>query len=125
MLTKKTVAKPKKKSGDTNKKSSNCTSAVFSNMINLSKNKNNQNTKVIFNCDIGFKNELFIRGCGAGLSWEKGQKLKNISADKWEWNCCESFDSCECKVLINDCEYECGQNHKICCGDCQNIKPKF
>ncbi len=87
--------------------------------------KAQKNTQVIVNYDAGFSNELYIRGEGANLNWKKGQKLKNISANQWSWECNESFSKCEFKILINDKNYETGENHCLKEGDSFNCSPKF
>ena len=83
-------------------------------------------TKVVVKFDCGFPNTLYIRGEGIkGLNWNKGQPMKNVKADRWEWECNESFNSAQIKVLINDKQYEVGPNHTINCGKEHNVTPKF
>lgn len=79
--------------------------------------------KIIYN--VGFPNNLFIRGQGAGLSWEKGIQLKNIREDEWLWETNEIFPSCQFKLLINDSQYENGDNHEIRCGSSIEFSPHF
>lgn len=81
--------------------------------------------KVIIKYDVGFENKLFIRGKGAGLSWDKGMPLKNISADEWVWEPSQTFNECEFKVLINDQNYEGGENHHLSCGAAIQYTPSF
>ncbi len=74
-------------------------------------------TRIHIRFDCGFNNQLYIRGQGANLRWDKGILLKNIKADEWVWETDAKFPSCEFKILINDSIYETGLNHKInCCG---------
>ena len=87
--------------------------------------KNAQKTKIIVNCDAGFSNELYIRGEGANLNWSKGQKLKNVSANEWTWECDQSVSKCEFKILINDECFEKGENHSLSEGACFKCKPQF
>lgn len=82
-------------------------------------------TRVVIKYDIGFSNELFIRGQGAGLSWDKGEKLKNTQADEWVWEPKAAFQECTFKVLINDQSYECGDNHEIKSGAQFTYTPDF
>lgn len=42
-------------------------------------------TRVVIHYDVGFGNNLFIRGSGANLSWDKGILLHNIRPDEWVW----------------------------------------
>ena len=90
-----------------------------------SKKDRSKKTEIKVCFDAGFSNELYIRGAGAGLSWEKGQKLKNISKDQWVWQCDKSFSNCEFKILINDEHYEEGANHQVCEGESIDCHPKF
>lgn len=42
-------------------------------------------TRVVIHCDVGFNNNIFIRGNGANLSWDKGIMLLNTRPDEWVW----------------------------------------
>ena len=52
--------------------------------------------------DVGFGNALFIRGKGAGLSWERGQPLNCINGTTWVWASEEANDNAVFKLLLND-----------------------
>jgi hypothetical protein len=82
-------------------------------------------TRIIIKYNVGFNNTIHLRGTGANLSWEKGIALKNIKADEWVWETDASFTSCEFKVLINDKQYEAGDNHHIVCGGTLQYSPRF
>jgi len=82
-------------------------------------------TRVMVKLDVGFPNALFIRGQGATLSWDRGILLKNISADEWLWESTLQFPSCEFKILINDIEYEEGENHVLKGGTSLLYTPRF
>ncbi len=82
-------------------------------------------TRITIKYDVGYPNQLFIRGKGANLSWEKGQLLKNIKHDEWVWESESSFNDCEFKILINDRVYENGENHRIAAGETMNYSPHF
>jgi hypothetical protein len=82
-------------------------------------------TKVTVLCDAGFPNNLFIRGHGANLNWEKGQLLKNVSKNEWVWETDTCTTHCEFKILINDCHYEKGENHHLKAGNCMHFIPHF
>ena len=79
--------------------------------------------KIIYN--VGYPNNLFIRGQGAGLSWEKGIALKNINENEWIWETNEIFPVCHFKLLINDVHFENGDNHEIRCGSTMEYAPTF
>lgn len=82
-------------------------------------------TRITVCIDVGFSNELYLRGEGAGLSWDKGVPLKNIKSDVWYWESKEHFGECFFKVLINDEIYEKGLNHKIKSGMTKEYFPHF
>jgi hypothetical protein len=82
-------------------------------------------TSITVKYDVGFNNQLYIRGQGANLNWNQGQPLKNIKADEWIWETETPFSNCEFKVLINDHQYETGYNHTIQSGSSISYTPTF
>ena len=82
-------------------------------------------TSVVIHYDVGFNNSVFIRGSGAELSWDKGIMLMNTGPNEWIWETNKSFNSCEFKVLINDSQYEQGNNHILTCEKCLEYTPRF
>lgn len=90
-----------------------------------SKPQKKQKTSVTIHYDVGFGNALYLRGRGANLSWDKGVMLRNISNDEWIWETDTLFNNCEFKALINDNEYECGENHLIKSGEIIQYTPEF
>lgn len=82
-------------------------------------------SRVVIHCNAGFNNNIFIRGNGADLSWDKGIMLRNTKADEWVWETNQPFRSCEFKVLLNDSQYENGDNHILTCEDCIEYTPHF
>lgn len=82
-------------------------------------------TKITIKYDAGFPNILYLRGEGANLSWDQGIPLRNIRPDEWEWETDASFIFGEFKVLINDEQYEVGENHKLVQGTTVCYTPNF
>lgn len=82
-------------------------------------------TRIIVKYDVGFNNAIYLRGEGANLNWNHGVILKNIKADEWCWETDLLFNKCEFKVLINDRQYELGENHKLQCGTSYVYTPSF
>jgi len=66
----------------------------------------------------------FIRGNGPGMSWEKGTELK-LDNGKWIYQTTEEFKNFEYKILLNDQQWEKGENHKSECGISQDISVYF
>lgn len=59
-------------------------------------------TSIVAYADVGVGNTLYIRGEGAGLSWEKGLPLRNISATEWAFDTDKATGLLTFKFLIND-----------------------
>lgn len=93
--------------------------------VHLGEGKRNPKTRVTVKFDVGFGNSLSIRGNTANLNWNKGIALKNVKADEWTWETDASFNMGEFKVLINDKNYELGENHTLKCGATIQYTPKF
>jgi hypothetical protein len=110
-------------SSDRNSPTGNNTMVVAQNYSPTTKFQ--QKTRITIKYDVGFNNHFTIRGKGANLNWEKGQSLKNIKADEWIWETDAHFSQCEFKILINDSQYEKGENHLINCGASVVYTPKF
>jgi hypothetical protein len=87
--------------------------------------KTGPKTRITVQFDVGYANSLYIRGKGASLSWDRGQPLVNVNANEWIWETSLPFTTCEFKVLINDTDYEIGDNHLISCGASLHFTPKF
>lgn len=82
-------------------------------------------TKICIKYDAGFSNNLYVRGEGAGLSWDKGIPCKNTGPNNWVWETSKHFITCKFKVLINDKEYEQGDDHILHVGSVMEYTPNF
>lgn len=82
-------------------------------------------TRIVVKYDVGFNNQLFVRGKGANLSWERGILLKNVKNDEWIWETDMPVTNGEFKVLINDQNYEAGENHPLKSGMTMEYTPRF
>jgi hypothetical protein len=63
-------------------------------------------TRLLATAYIGIGNRLYIRGDGAGLSWEKGVPLQFVSIGKWRWETYEAATPLRFKLYKND-DVEC------------------
>jgi hypothetical protein len=63
-------------------------------------------TRVLVTAYIGIGNRVFIRGEGAGLSWDKGVPLQFVSIGKWRWENADASGPVRFKLYKND-EVEC------------------
>jgi hypothetical protein len=75
--------------------------------------------------DIGFGNVLYIRGDGAGLSWEKGKPLGSTAGDTWTIVLPWVEKSFEFKLLINDLTWSADPNFEAGPGDTVTVTPVF
>lgn len=82
-------------------------------------------TSIIANIDVGFGNALFIRGNGAGLSWETGTELKNISDSEWSFTTSSASDELAFKFLLNDEIWSDGEDLTVAAGKTSISSPTF
>lgn len=84
-----------------------------------------QQTSIIARVDVGFGNHLYVRGEGAGLSWEKGTALENTSPYEWALKTTKSKSSVTFKFLINDEIWAEGENLTVAAGSASISSPTF
>jgi len=82
-------------------------------------------TSIIASVDVGFGNSLYIRGEGAGLSWEKGILLDNISPYEWAFKSSAAKGVVTFKFLINDEAWADGENLTVAAGGISVSSPVF
>lgn len=81
--------------------------------------------KVVARADVGFGNELHIRGEGAGLSWDWGVPMENNGPDEWLWQGETGAGAVEFKLLLNDTHWALGENLTVKPGGSVVVEPKF
>jgi hypothetical protein len=74
--------------------------------------------------DVGFGNQLFVRGQGAGLSWERGVPLKNVDSSTWQWTAAAT-DKLTFKLLLNDAVWAQGADVIAAPGQKVELTPNF
>ncbi|HEY9174498.1 MAG TPA: hypothetical protein VI136_19615, partial [Verrucomicrobiae bacterium] len=74
--------------------------------------------------DVGFGNQLFLRGQGAGLSWERGEPLQCVDGQTWRWSA-PTTDPLRFKLLLNDRIWAQGEDITADPGKCVGIAPRF
>lgn len=82
-------------------------------------------TSIIANIDVGFGNSLFIRGNGAGLNWESGTELKNVSGNEWSFTTSSASDEVAFKFLLNDEIWSDGEDLTVAAGKTLISSPTF
>jgi len=74
--------------------------------------------------DVGFGNRLFVRGQGAGLSWNQGAPLTCVDAKTWRWTG-TAEEKLTFKLLINDAVWAKGEDVVVAPGKRAEIAPAF
>lgn len=82
-------------------------------------------TTIIANVDVGFGNSLYIRGEGAGLSWDAGTLLENVSPYEWSFTTTKASDEVTFKFLINDENWSEGDDLVVAAGGTSVSAPVF
>jgi hypothetical protein len=82
-------------------------------------------TTLIARIDAGFGNGVYLRGGGAGLSWNEGVLMENTGSDEWVWQSDEVRAELEFKVLINDQQWSVGPNGVVFPGATVVFEPTF
>jgi len=81
-------------------------------------------TRIIARVDVGFGNALYVRGEGAGLSWNKGTALANVTPYEWTLSC-SNKGTVIFKFLINDELWAEGENITLPAGRESISSPTF
>ena len=71
------------------------------------------------------RDRLYVRGTGAGLSWEKGLPLENVSAYEWTFATTKAKSDVTFKFLINDELWAEGDNIIVAKGATSISSPVF
>ncbi|KAF0094046.1 MAG: hypothetical protein E1N59_2304 [Puniceicoccaceae bacterium 5H] len=82
-------------------------------------------TTVICKVDVGYGNQLYIRGEGNGLNWDQGVLMENTAPDEWRWSSNQVEGELQFKVLLNDDVWHQGDNHVVLAGATISFEPSF
>lgn len=82
-------------------------------------------TRVIAKFDAGWGNQLYIRGLGGSLDWQKGVPMQSISEDEWLWEQMVPDGTVAFKVLVNDQNWAVGEDLVVSAGDTVICRPIF
>jgi hypothetical protein len=74
--------------------------------------------------DVGFGNNLFLRGQGAGLSWDQGVPLDCVDARTWRWSGAAG-EKLVFKLLLNDRVWAKGEDVQASPGSRVEVSPAF
>lgn len=82
-------------------------------------------TKIVARIDVGFGNQLFLRGDGPGLSWDQGVLMTCVASDHWESVLGESARPIAFKLLLNDITWSSGPDSSVASGSTITLTPEF
>lgn len=82
-------------------------------------------TTITAEIDVGFGNALYLRGSGAGLSWDRGLLMEPSASDKWRAVLAESEQPIVFKFLVNDQTWCIGEDYTAAVGTSITIAPVF
>ena len=75
--------------------------------------------------DVGFGNTLYVRGEGAGLSWDSGIPLASVADNQWEIALPAASSPIVYKFLINDFNWSVGEDFQSNSGSSVTVTPAF
>lgn len=82
-------------------------------------------TTITAQIDIGFGNALYVRGEGAGLSWDKGTLMACVNDSQWQLALGESARPIVFKFLVNDLSWSVGEDYSVAAGSSVALLPTF
>jgi hypothetical protein len=82
-------------------------------------------TTITATIDIGFGNALYLRGEGAGLSWDHGLLMNCVANDCWSLELSESARPLIYKFLVNDLTWSAGEDYTARAGENVTLVPTF
>lgn len=74
--------------------------------------------------DVGFGNQLYLRGEGQGLSWNQGIPLNCVDGSTWKWSG-KADEQLKFKLLLNDAVWAQGENLVASPGQRVQVSPAF
>lgn len=75
--------------------------------------------------DIGFGNQLFVRGTGPGLTWDRGLAMDCVGTGLWTISVKNAAEPVTFKVLVNDLSWSSGEDFVVAPGQSVTITPSF
>ena len=81
-------------------------------------------TTIEVKVDVGFGNSVFLRGNGAGLTWERGIRMACVDGTTWRWSGMIKHPL-TFKPVLNDTAWADGEDLKVSPGQKLELKPKF
>lgn len=81
-------------------------------------------TTIDVQADVGFGNAVFLRGDGAGLSWDRGIRMVCVEGKTWRWSGMIKHPL-TFKPVLNDRNWASGHDYRVSPGQHLEVKPAF
>ncbi|MDR1497107.1 MAG: hypothetical protein LBS59_01650 [Puniceicoccales bacterium] len=82
-------------------------------------------TTIVANIDVGWGNQVFLRGEGGGLSWDYGVPMTCRDNNEWVWVSAVNESSFVFKFVLNDIFWEQSENRSVNGGEVFTTIPLF
>ena len=99
--------------------------ALASNAAASAKSSPSKLTRIIVKYNVGWGNQLYIRGTGAGLTWHKGVLMQCVGEDEWLWEQYVPKGDITFKLLVNDSQWSVGDDFVVSAGESIICRPEF
>ncbi len=87
--------------------------------------ENNRSITLIAHLNLDISSTPYVRGEGAGLSWNEGVPMEFIEIGKWEWTVENAEESTSCRIFKDDSLAARGDDIVIEVGERAEVYPEF
>ena len=87
--------------------------------------KDNRSITLIAYLNIDISSTPYVRGEGAGLSWDEGVPMEFVEIGKWQWTVENALESTSCRIFKDDSLAARGDDIIIKVGEKVEVYPKF
>ena len=87
--------------------------------------KDNRSITLIAYLNIDISSTPYVRGEGAGLSWDEGVPMEFVEIGKWQWTVENALESTSCSIFKDDSLAARGDDIVIKVGEKVEVYPKF
>ena len=87
--------------------------------------ENGNSITLVAHLNIDISSTPFVRGEGAGLSWDEGVPMEFIEIGKWEWKIENATETASCRIFKDDSLAAKGDDIVINVGEKAEVYPEF
>lgn len=81
-------------------------------------------TTIVAQTDVGWGSSIYLRGEGAGLSWDEGVAMDHVDG-AWTWSTTAAKEGVTFKFILNDEAWAVGENLSVAAGGTSISSPTF